>query len=36
MPQQVSNPLSVFDVGLTPRHRLDVLRVGQQYIKLAF
>jgi hypothetical protein len=28
MAEQVSNPLCVFDVGLSPWHLLDVQRIG--------
>ena len=34
--QQVGEPLAVLDVGLAPWHRLDVLRVDQQQLDLAF
>ena len=33
MPQQVSDPFGILDVGLASRHGLDVLRVCQQHLK---
>ena len=33
MPQQVGQPLAVADVGLAPRHRLDVPGVDQQQLE---
>src|SRR5207253_3036019 len=33
MPQQVGYPLGIFDIGLTPRYRLDVLGVEQPHLE---
>jgi hypothetical protein len=36
MAQQVGDPLGVFDVGLAPWDRLDVLRIDDQHLEAAF
>src|SRR3972149_10195473 len=34
--QQVRYPLAVLDVGLAPRHRLDVLSIGKEQLEIPF
>ena len=36
MPQQISDPFRIFDVGLAPRHILDVLGIHHQQLEVAF